>query len=116
MTTRHLALLGKRKKCCDPFKLHENIITKGLRNISEKARSGHRSLHFESDDQLCTSCRKRVAALPESPEELRKVESLQSEQSEAEEVDEAHAREDILRSTALAQMPCLYHKIMRYLY
>jgi len=43
MTTRHLDLVGKRKKCCDPFKLHENLVTKGLRNVSEKARSGHRS-------------------------------------------------------------------------
>jgi hypothetical protein len=55
MGTRHLDLMGKRKKCCDPFKLHENPVTKGLRNISEKARNSHRSLHFESDDQLCTS-------------------------------------------------------------
>ena len=51
-------------------------------------------------DQLCTSGRKRVAAQPVSPEELRKVESLQSEQSEAEEVDEAHAREDIPGTSA----------------
>ena len=43
MATRHLGLMGKCKKCCDPFKLHENPVMKGLRNISEKARSGHRS-------------------------------------------------------------------------
>jgi len=43
MTTCHLDLLGKRKKSCGPLKLHENPVMKGLRNISEKARSGHRS-------------------------------------------------------------------------
>src|SRR5688572_30202221 len=100
MATCRLDLPGKRKKCCDPYKLHENPVTKGLRNISEKVRSSHHSLHFESDDQLCTSCRKRVAARPEGPEEVWMVESSQSEQSEAEAVDKAHAREDILRTSA----------------
>jgi len=74
--------------------------TKGLRNISEKARNSHHSLHFEPDDQLCTSCRKRVAALPEGPEELRTVGSSQSEQSEAEGVNEAHPSEDMPGTSA----------------
>jgi len=57
---------------------------KGLRIISEKLRRSHRSLHFKPDDHLCSSCRKRVAALPE---EIPTIESSQSEHSEAEEVE-----------------------------
>ena len=98
MATESLDLLSKRKKCCDPFKLHEKPVTKGLRNISEKVRNIHRSLHFESDDQLCTFCRKQVAALPE---ELQTVASSQSEESgEEEEAKEAHAKPAIQESSA----------------
>ena len=51
----------------------------------------HPSLNFESDDQLCTSCRKRVAELPE---ELQTVASSQSEESVlTEEQVEAYARQ-----------------------
>ena len=57
-------------------------------------------LQFESDDQLCTSWRKRVAALPESPEKLRKVESSQSDKSEAKDADEKNTSEDIQGTSA----------------
>jgi hypothetical protein len=92
--------LCKRNKCCDPYKLHEKPVTKGLRKVSEKTRTIHRFLHFESDDQLCTSCRKRVAALAE---DILTVESSQSEQSAAEEeVEEAYSRQVLPGTSATA--------------
>ena len=54
----------KNRKYCDPFKSHQKVIYKGLRDISERTRSAHASLRFQIGDHLCTSCRKRVTALP----------------------------------------------------
>ena len=68
----------KRKISCDPFKSHENLVTKGLRPIHGNTIKTHHSLHFDDEDQLCTSCRKRVSALPQE------IELSQFEQSQEE--------------------------------
>jgi len=54
----------KRKHCCDPFKCHPKLKFKDLRPIAEKTMSLHPSLKFQSNDRLCTPCRKKVSALP----------------------------------------------------
>ena len=64
MSSQKLRVLKKRVICCNPFKIHEIAVSNGLRQVSDHIRNEHRSLHCSPADQLCTSCRKRVSALP----------------------------------------------------
>jgi len=76
----------KRKICCDPFKCHSTLKLRDLKRISEETMTSYPSLRFQSDDQLCTSCRKEVAALPVEDKEMTSAipssssESLEPEQ------------------------------------
>jgi hypothetical protein len=79
MSSQKLQVLMKRVTCCDPFKIHEIAVSKGLRTVSHQIRNEHLSLQFSSSDQLCTSCRKRVSASP------KECELSQSDQSDVDE-------------------------------
>ena len=55
--------LNQHKKCCDPFKCHEQNKSQGLREVSAETRIKHPSLQFKLGDKICTPCRKKVLKL-----------------------------------------------------
>ena len=71
------AKLNRKSRCCDPFGCHKTTITKGIRNVTDKAK--FHFPHLTDDDKLCTKCRKQVAALPMT----RQARSRQVETSES---------------------------------
>src|SRR6476469_4378986 len=72
------AKLNRKSRCCDPFGCHKTTITKGIRNVTDKAK-----FHFPyltDDDKLCTKCRKQVADLPMTQQaRSREVETSESD-------------------------------------
>lgn len=53
-----------KDSCCDPFQCHSVRKVKGLRCIPQKIITQHPSLHINTEDKLCTPCRKKVTQLP----------------------------------------------------
>ena len=62
------AKLNRKSRCCDPFGCHKTTITKEIRNATDKAK--FHFPHLTDDDKLCTKCRKQIAALPVTRQDM----------------------------------------------
>jgi len=49
-------------RCCDPFKLHKKVFSKGVRTIEVDFAQEHRSLGLVPGQALCTRCRKDLTS------------------------------------------------------
>lgn len=48
------------KYCCDPFKHHKKLVSKGLQRVSKEMATNHSSLSLRVDQKICVTCRHRL--------------------------------------------------------
>lgn len=94
------------KFCFDPLKRHSKRQRKGLRPASERMIAAYPSLHLQTKNKLCTSCRKEISELPAEWAALSddtnddSDSSLESEDTGSDWVDEEEARRGADGATA----------------